>query len=158
MYSIHSYTCFDEYNISGIIDNKLLTFVTRGHGSECEEKAWCLLLIWKKKKQGKTKTQVKKIHKNKMTETVHKPLQIESFSYFLTHFHLTLLSVPCFASVLCLLFGNAFSLFLHRFSSSKLYMKSNPFIKLYWTIPFHRNLSYQHVLDQCYMISHLFTQ
>ena len=30
MYSIHSYICFDEYNISGIIDNKLLTFVTSG--------------------------------------------------------------------------------------------------------------------------------
>ena len=90
---------------------------------------------------------------------MHKPLQTESFSYFFTQFHFALLSVPCFASVLCLLFGNAFSLSLHRFfSSSKLYIKSNPFVKLDWTIPFHRNLSYQHVLDQCYMISHLFTQ
>ena len=30
MYSIHSDTCFDEYNITGIIDNKLGTFVTNG--------------------------------------------------------------------------------------------------------------------------------
>ena len=111
-----------------------------GHGNECEGKAWCLLLIWKKKKQGKTKKQRRSI-KIKWQKQCPNPYRLSLFPTSL-HTSTSLFSVSCFASMLCLLFGNAFSLSLNRFfSSSKLYIKSNPFVKLYWTIPFHRNLS-----------------
>lgn len=110
-----------------------------GHGSECGGKAWCLLLTWKKKKKGKAKTQIKKTHKNKTTENPYRLSLLPTSLHISTSlFSLSPVLPLCFA--FCLEMPSLSSC-MDVFSSSRLYVKSNPFMKLYWTIPFHRNLS-----------------
>lgn len=108
MYSVHSYTCLDAYNIVGIIDNKLLTFVTSGSWVWMWGKSVMFTFNLKKEKTSKTKPQIEKTQKSKMIEkNIHTLTDWVFFPTSLHHFHFTLLTVPCFASVICLLFGNA---------------------------------------------------
>ena len=77
-----------------------------------------------------------------MTETMHRPLRLSLFPTSL-HTSTSLFSLSpvlplCFA--FCLEMPSLSSC-MDVFSSSRLYVKSNPVMKPYWTIPFHRNLS-----------------